>query len=144
MALVRLCGRLAYSLVVARCQLDHRITFTSICTERLFAHTKSISKLTQSRPASGSPNSLNHSLQVWLQIRSIRASTCVSILSQSRLPSALTHLLNHGLQVHFQTCSITASKCISKLAQSQPPSASPHSLNHRLQAHRETRSISAS
>ena len=66
------------------------------------------------------PHSLDHSLDVHLQTRSIAASMGIYQPVRLRPPS----LYNRGLHVHLQTGSITASKCISKLAQSHLPSAS--------------------
>jgi len=110
------------------------------------------SRLPPNRPLLSTPLiSLDHSLQVHLQTRSITASQCISEfrttaskciseLARSRPPSS--H--NHGLQLHLRTRSITASKCITKLARSRPPSASPNSLDHGLHVHLSTRLITAS
>jgi len=78
------------------------------------------SSLTSSRPPSASPNSLDHSLQVHLQTRSITASK----FARSRPPSASLSSLDPALQVHLWVHSISASKCISELAWSRPPSTS--------------------
>jgi len=80
---------------------------------------KCISKLARSRSRSVSLCSLDHSLQVHLQTRSITASS-VSLNSH-----------DYGLQ----TCSITASKCTSKLARSRPWSVTLSSLDRHFQAH---------
>jgi len=50
---------------------------------------KRISKLAQSRSRRASLSSLNHSLQVYLQIRSIAASKCISKVTRS-LPRSIT------------------------------------------------------
>jgi len=122
--------------------------------------TNCISTHAQSQPRSASPNLINHglqvhllsslnlSLQVHLQTRSIATSKCISKLDRPRpaswqddglrLPSACRNSHGHPLRVHLPTRSITASNCISsvhsitaskwisKLAQSPPPSASPN------------------
>ena len=90
------------------------------------------------------PISLDHSLQVHVQTRSITASMCTSNLARSRPPSASVSSLNLGLQVHLQTHRITSSQCISKLAQSRPHSGSLSSLNLSLQLHLQPRSVVAS
>jgi len=59
------------------------------------------SDLTQSLPASASPESLGHSLRLHLQTRSITASKCI-----------------------FWVQSISATKCISEFIRSRSPSAS--------------------
>ena len=87
------------------------------------------------------PISLDHSLQVHVQTRSITASMCTSNLARSRPPSASVSSLNLGLQVHLQTHRITSSQCISKLAQSRPHSGSLSSLNLSLQLHLQPRSV---
>jgi len=82
-------------------------------------------------PPSTRPISLDHSLQVHLQTRSVTASECISKLAWSRPPGAFLSSLDHTPQVHLQTRSIMASKCISRLrsitackfARSSPPSA---------------------
>jgi len=99
---------------------------------------KCISTLARSRHPSGSPNLLDHGLQVYAhsrmitaskfatswppsaypQTHMITASKCISHLARSQPP----RLHYHGLQVH-----------ISKLARSRPPSVSPHSLHYGLQ-----------
>jgi len=89
-----------------------------------------VSKLAGSRPPSESPNSFDHSIQVYLQARSIMPSKCITKLASSQLSSVSLNSLDYGLQSR----SITASNCISKLAQSWPPSASPKSLDHDLQS----------
>jgi len=93
-------------------------------------------KLAQLRPLSAFPNSVNHSLQVNLQTRSITASKCISNLGRLRPPSS--H--HRGLQVYLKIRSITSSKCIPKLA----PLWLPSSLDHGLQVSLQTRSITAS
>jgi hypothetical protein len=82
---------------------------------------------------------------VYLQIRCITASKCISKLARVRPPSASLSSFNLGfqvhpfvqldigLQVHLQTYLTTASKYISKFTRSRPPSASLRSLNCRLQ-----------
>jgi len=114
--------------------------------------------------SSASPNSLKHSLQLYLQTRLITASKCISKLARSRPTGASPNLLDHGLQlylqthmitaskfsrswppsVYLQTRSITASGCISKLTRSRPLRASPTSLDHGLQLYLQIRSITAS
>ena len=107
---------------------------------RLVTASKCISKLDRSQPPSASPNSLEHSLQVYLQTRSITASTCSSKLAQSQPPSVSPNSLDYGLQV----CTITGSKCISEFTRSWPSSASLSSLDLSLQVQTSTRSIMAS
>ena len=68
--------------------------------------------VTQSRPPSASPNSLNHGLQVH----------SLSLIS-SRPPSASPNLLYHGIKVHLL------------VTRSQPLSASPNWLDHGAQVH---------
>jgi len=104
------------------------------------AASKYSSNLTWSRPPSASPNLLDHSLQVYLQTRSITASKCICKLAQSQPPSVSPNTLDYGLQVR----TITASKCISEFTQSWPPSASLSSLDLGLQVHISTRAIMAS
>jgi len=60
------------------------------------------------------------------------------------LPSTPPISLDHSLQVHLQSCSITASQCISEFTQARSPIASPTSPNHGLPAHLQTHSIMAS
>jgi len=121
---------------------------------------KCISNLARSQPPSASPNTLDHSLQVYLQTRSIAASKftraqpskCISKLARSRPQSASPNSLDYGLpvrtitafQVHRQPRSITASECISNLAQFQPPSVSRNSHDYGLQVHLLIHSITAS
>jgi len=92
--------------------------------------------LAWSWPTSASPNSLNHSLQVYLQTGIITGSK----FARWRPPSASLISLQHGPRVHLQTRSITAFKCISKLARLRPPSMH----NHGRQVHLQPRSIIAS
>jgi len=96
-----------------------------------------LSKLARLWPPSASPCLLNLGFQVHLQIRSIRASNCISEFTQSRPPRASPNLLDNSLQLHLRGHFISASKCISKPAQSQPPGGSQHSLDRHLQAHLE-------
>jgi len=91
------------------------------------------SNLTSSRPPSASPNSLNHSLRVHLQTRSITATKCISKLARLRPPSS--H--NHGLQVHLWVHLILASKWISEFTRSRPPSAYLNSLDQGFQAYHQ-------
>jgi len=90
------------------------------------------------------PISLDHSLPVHLQTRSVTALECITEFTRSRPPSACPNSLDHGLQVHVHTRLFMASKCMSKLAGSRPPSACPNSLDHGLQVHVRTRSIMSS
>jgi hypothetical protein len=94
-------------------QIDRRLV---LHLSRSIMAPKCISKHTRLQ----SPNSLDHSLQVYLQSLSIMASLCISTLSQSPLSIASPNPLDRGLQ------------CISKLAQSRSPSASSNLLNHGL------------
>ena len=71
--------------------------------------------LARSWPPSASPNSLDHSIQVYLSTRTITAST----FAPSRSPSASPNSLDYSLQVYLQTCSITGSECISKFTRSR-------------------------
>ena len=81
---------------------------------RLITASNCISNLTQSRPPSVSPNSLDYGLQVL----TILASKCFSKLAQSQSWSASLSLLDQGLQVHLLSRSITASECISEFTRS--------------------------
>jgi len=106
------------------------------------------STLAQSWPPSVSPNSINHTCQVYLQTRTIMASKFtwsqpskfISKLGRSRPQSASPNSLEYGLQVHLQIRSITAFRCISKLPRLRPPS----SHNHGPHVHLQTRSITIS
>jgi len=75
-------------------------------------------------PLSTPPISLDHSLQVHLQTRSVTASECISKLDRSRPPSASPNSLDHGLKVHHWVNSTSASKFISQFIRSPSPSAS--------------------
>jgi len=86
-----------------------------------------ISKLARLQP----PRSLDHSLQVHFQTRSITASE----FTRSQPPGLYQTLLEYGLQVR----TIMASKCITNLARLQRPSLHDRSL----QVHLQTRSIAA-
>jgi len=94
------------------------------------------SNVARSWPPIASSNSLDHSLEMYLQIRKITASKCISKLAPSQPPSVCTNSLDYSLQVR----TITASKCVSKLARSQPPSVSTNSLDYGFQV----RTITAS
>jgi len=85
-----------------------------------------LSRLPPNRPPPSTPPiSLDHSLQVPLQTRSVTASECISKLDWSRPPSASSELtrpwppsaspnsLDPGLQVHLSVHSLSVSKCIS-------------------------------
>jgi len=118
----------------------------------------------RSRPPHASPNSLDHSLQVYLQTRSITVSKCISKFTRSWPPCASPNSLDYGLQVHnsklarsrppsshehglkvrLQTRSITIQECIFKFTRSGPPSVSACTLDYCLQVHLQTRSIMAS
>jgi len=74
-------------------------------------HEVHISKLTQLRPPSVSPNSLDYGFH-----------KRISILPLSRSRSASPSPLNHGLLVYLQIRSTTTSKCISNAAWSWPRS----------------------
>jgi len=67
-----------------------------------------ISKLARSQPPSASPISLDLSLQVYLQTRTITDSK----FTRSWPPSPSPHSLHQSLQVYLQTRSITASECM--------------------------------
>jgi len=104
---------------------------------------KCIAKYARLPPPCASPNFFDHSLQVYLQTRSMMGSkfarSWLSMLSPNSLNhhllSASLSSLDHGLQVYLQICSITTSKCISKLAQSRPWSVSLSYLNCHFQVH---------
>jgi hypothetical protein len=87
------------------------------------------SNLAGSQPSITFTDSLDYSLQVYLQTLSIFASQCICQLSRWQPPS----LHNHYLQVHLQTCLIPASKCLSKLTQLPSPSVPLISHNYGLQ-----------
>jgi len=100
------------------------------------------SNLAQSQPASVSPNSLDHGLQVQFQTRSMTASKCISRLI--RLRPACSH--NHGLQVHISKLARLRPpgshdrglhQCISKVARSWPRSVSLSSLDVHFHVHIE-------
>jgi len=99
---------------------------TQTTASRLVAFNYS-SNLAQSWPPSAYPTSLDRSLQVYLQYRTITVS----------------EIEDHSLQLYLQTRSITASECISQFARSWPRSGSPNLLDGGLQVHLETRSIPA-
>ena len=107
---------------------------------------RSITKLVQLRPPSGSsnllypglqvplwvtgsqspnasPNSLNHGLQVHLWV------------TQSGPLTASPNSFDYSLQVHLSVHTIMASQCISKLTQPRSPSESQSSHNNRLQVY---------
>ena len=85
---------------------------------------KCISRLARSLSRSASLCSLDHGLQVYLQIRSITVSKCLSNVARSRPPSVSLSSLNVSFQVHIQTGSTAAPKCISEFTRSPSPSAS--------------------
>jgi len=66
-----------------------------------------MSKLAGGRSCSIPLRSLHHTLQVYLLIRLITASKCITKLAWLRTPTAHYHVI----QVHLQTRPITASKC---------------------------------
>jgi len=108
------------------------------------------SNLARSQPASASPNSLNHGLQVlqrWSHLVTFpqfRVNEPMNRVSAPGAPPTDRLQIDH-LEVLLQSRSIIACyKCISRLAQSRPPSASPNSLDHGLPVHLQTRSITAS
>ena len=105
----------------------------SITASKVYHKIHSIrdSKFEQSWPPCKSPTLLDHSLQVYFQVRMITASNCISKLTQLRPPS----LYDHGLQVHLYIQLIKTSKCISKYAQSSPSSASADPVGYSLQVH---------
>jgi len=88
-------------------------------------------------PPSTPPISLDHSLRVHLQTRSITASNCIFKLTRLQPPSASPVSVNDGLQVHLQIR--TASMCMSALARLGPP----NSHDRSLQLHPQTRYITA-
>jgi hypothetical protein len=90
--------------------------------------------LTWSRPASASPHSLDHDLQVYLQSSSFVVSKCISQLAAYQLTIAGPSSFNHCIQVHVQTRSIAASKSICTLCRSRPQNVSLGSLDHQFQA----------
>jgi len=102
-----------------------------------------------------SPNSLDQSLQVYVQTRPLRHrsshgyglqvylqphSITPSKSVQSWPPRVSPNSLNPGFQVYFQTRSLTASK----FARSRPPSASPNPLDHDCGVHLYVHSIRSS
>jgi len=95
-------------------------------------------------PPSTPTLSIDHGLQVHLQICSGTASKWIAEFTRSRPPSASPHSLDHGLNLHLSLHSLSASKCISKLARLWPPSASLYSLNHGRQLHHWIHLLSAS
>jgi len=85
-------------------------------------NSKYSSSLARSWPAtSTSPNSVNHSLPVHLQTRSITASKCISEFTQSCSRIASPNSLDHGLGVYFWVHSIIIFR--HTLNSSQAPSA---------------------
>jgi len=102
-------------------------------TFTLFWFFKCVPKLAQSQPCSASPDSPDHSLEVYLWCHSLRASK----ITWWHPPSASWNWLYYSLQMYLQTGTITASK----FAQSRPPYVSPNSLNQGLGVHLQTRSI---
>jgi len=103
-----------------------------------------VSKLAESLPPSPSPNSVDHSLQVYLQTCTITAFKFISKLVQLRHPSASPNSHNYGLQVHLECCSITVSECISKFTRSLRPFLSSNTLDYCLPRNLQTGSIMAS
>jgi hypothetical protein len=96
-------------------------------TSRLIT-TNYSSNLAWSQPPKASLNSLDHSLQVYLQTYTITTSKCIFKLPRSQPPSISTNSLDYGLQV----CMIMA------------PSRYLNLVDHSLQAYWYTRSIAAS
>ena len=115
--------------------------------------------LARSWPPSASPNSLDHSLQVYLQtrtitaskfplsqppsvslnshdyslqVRTIMASKCISKLTLAWLPSASLNSPDYTLEVYLQSCFIQGCNCISKLIRLWPLCASPYLVEHGL------------
>ena len=79
-------------------------------------------------PPGTAPISLDHGLQVHLQIRSITIGVCISMFTLLWPPRESPNSLEYGLQVN----TITASNCISTITQSWPRSASLCSLDYYL------------
>jgi len=88
-----------------------------------------ISKLALSRSRSASVSSLDHGLQVYLQICSITASRSISKLAQ--LWPASSH--DYGIQVHLQSHLIMPSECISQFTRSSFSGAPGIALKQCLQ-----------
>ena len=88
--------------------------------------------VTPSRPPNASPISLNYNLQVHHRVQHVLGLQVHLWVTWSRPPNASRNSLKHSLQVHLQTRSITASKCIFEL------------LDVGLQVHHQTCSITAS
>jgi len=104
------------------------------------------------RPPCTPPISLDQSLQVHLQTRSIMARNCISKLARLWPPSSHDHCLQVHLQTsldphlqgNLQTGLITTSHCNSKLARSRHPTLSPNTLDYGLLLHLQTCSNRAS
>ena len=142
------------------------ITFTSIRTERLFAHTECSIHWVQHTPkivcrpfiltisswplnvasASGVPPYRSTATSHF----SIRASKGNSFCHIHTFARSLTEESSPSgpsidrVQVPLQSHSITASKCISKLTRSPAPSTRPISLDHGRQVYPQPHSITAS
>jgi len=87
------------------------------------------SNYARSRPASVSPDSLKHGLEV---------STIIACKFIS------PNLLDHGLQVSLQTRLITISECIPMFTRSRPPGVSRNPLDYRLPVNLRSHLITAS
>ena len=113
-------------------------------------------RLTPHRPLwSTPPKSLDHSLLVHLQTRSISLAVhlwvhsisvpnCISNLAWSRPRGAYLSSLDLGHQEHLQIRSLTAMKCVSEFTGFWPPNASLSSLDLILQVHLSTRPMMTS
>jgi len=101
------------------------------------------SRLARFRLRGASRCSLDHGIEVYIQILSMIAAKCSSKLAQSLSQSVSLSSLDHALQVFLQMHSISASKCISNLARSRPWWVSLSSLDQQFLVHLELLSSTA-
>jgi len=138
------------SLSISQCH-DYELTLSTAYTRYSLHRVQHIpsaaypkySILPQLRTRSASLSLLDHSLQVYLQIRSITTIECISKLAQLESPSISLCSLDYSVQVYLQLHSITTPKQISKLSRSQPLSISLSLLDHLFRVHLELLSCTA-
>ena len=112
-------------------------SWTTACS---LTASKYSSNLARSWPPGASPNSVNHSLQVYLITLRIAAPKFGWSMPLSESPNSV----EQGLTLHLHTRSITAFTSVSNLGQSWPASAAPNSLNISLQVYVQAGAITAS
>jgi len=88
-----------------------------------------ISKLAELWPPCVGPNSLDYGLEV----RMIKASTCIYTLPWFLPPSASPNSLDHGHLVSLQPRSVTGSECIAEFTRSSFSRSPRIALQHSLQ-----------